>query len=409
MTKTAIICTMILMLATGCRVQHQIEEDTRLYYGQKVISARYHRMIDSLIHDAIERRAMPGCRIIAAIDHQIILDQCYGYLDYDSTQRVTDSTLYDLASVTKVAASSLALMAMYDDGKIQLDRPLCKYLAGITENGATLRDALAHQAGFKPWLPLRTMLKDLSNQMLDSTQEYNTEAARQQIINTIVSQPLADKGNYAYSDLGFYIYPEFVKKYYGMDFETFLYTRFYNPLGISPLYNPLRQRDISYIAPTENDSIWRKRIVRGTVHDEGAALMGGISGHAGLFGTAKDVAVIMQLILNKGEYGGRRLIKESTVELFTSQAFDGNRRGLVFDKPLLDPTLNGTPSPRASKQSYGHTGFTGSLVWADPRNKLLLIFLCNSTFPCRSTMLSRLNVRTQLHDIFYNSDILDPR
>ncbi len=400
---------MILMLASGCRVQHQTGDDTRLQYGQKVISARYHRMVDSLIHDAIQRRAMPGCRIIAAIDRQIILDQSYGYLDYDSTQRVTDTTLYDLASVTKVAASSLAMMAMYDDGKIQLDRPLCKYLAGITENGATLRDALAHQAGFKPWIPLRTMLRELSDQMLDSTQEYNAETARQLIINTIVSQPLADKGNYAYSDLGFYIYPEFVKKFYGMDFETFLNTRFYNPLGIKPVYNPLKHHDISCIAPTEKDSIWRKRIVRGTVHDEGAALMGGVSGHAGLFGTARDVAVIMQLILNKGEYGGRRLIKPSTVELFTSQAFESNRRGLVFDKPLLDPSLNGTPSKRASMQSYGHTGFTGSFVWADPSNKLLLIFLCNSSFPNRSTMLSRLNVRTQLHDIFYNADILDKR
>lgn len=395
------------MMLVSCKIQHQIDEDTRLQYGAYHISAKYQYRIDSLINDAIQRRAMPGCRIIAAIDRKVVIDKSYGYLDYDSIQPVNDTTIYDLASVTKVAASSLALMAMYDDGKIKLDKPLSEYLAGITDNGATLRDALAHQAGFKPWIPLRTKLPELSDMLLDTTREYNAGQARQTIIPFIASQELGGRGRYAYSDLGFYIYPEFVRKIYKVDFENFLNTRFYFPLGVNPVFNPLKHHSINNIAPTENDTIWRMRIVRGTVHDEGAALMGGVSGHAGLFATAGDVAVIMQMILNRGEYGGRILLKPETVDLFTSQAFPGNRRGLVFDKPVLDTALNGTPSPRASMRSFGHTGFTGSFVWADPDNNLLLIFLCNSTFPNRSSMLSRLNVRTQLHDILYNSDLLE--
>lgn len=400
-----IVLLMLLAIAGGCWVQKAPENV--LYHSGATIRPKYQHLIDSIVSDAICRGAMPGCRIMAVMDRDIIFDRCYGYLDYDSLQPVNDSTLYDLASVTKMAASSLALMAMYDDGILDLDRPLNQYLRGITDNGATLRDALAHQAGFKVGVPLRgKLLRDLYKAFPDAGVTYDTASARLRIVRAIAQQELDSAGKYLYSDFAFYIFPEFVRKYYHMDIDKFLDARFYHRLGIHPAYNPLRYWTAENIAPTENDSLWRRRIVRGTVHDEGAAMMGGVSGHAGLFGTAYDMAVIMQMLLNRGEYGDTRLIKPETVDLFTAQAFPGNRRGLVFDKQLLDTSLNGTPSKQASYASFGHTGFTGTFVWADPENGLIFVFLCNRTFPNRGNALSALNVRTQLHDIFYRKDLL---
>lgn len=402
MIKRTLTLIILAYMISSCEAQQT--EDTRLIFGQERISYSKEEKIDSIINDAIMQHAMPGCRILAAKNRRVILNKSYGYLDYDSIKPVNDSTLYDLASVTKMAASALLMMKLYDDGKIDLDLPLTTYFKGIYDNGATLRDALAHQAGFKPWLDLRRREKEIAMQVAEGSKSYNAAKARKAIIKNIVDEPLNEKGTYQYSDLGFFLYPLFAKKLYNQDFEDFLDSRFYHPLGISPMFCPLRKHTIDNIAPTENDTIWRKRIVRGTVHDEGAAMMGGISGHAGLFARAEDMAILMQMLLNNGEYGDIKLLKAETVKLFTSQAFEGNRRGLVFDKQLLDTAINGTPSKMASMQSFGHTGFTGTFVWADPQNNLILVFLSNSPYPNRGTMLSKLNVRTQIHDILYQED-----
>ena len=388
--------TLIAILLAGCHVQ---QISTSLIYNKTTIPPHIEHRIDSLINDAISKHAMPGCRVLVAKDGYVTLDKAYGYLSYDSTQRVQQSTLYDLASVTKIAASSLLMMKLYEDSLINLDTPLSQLFDSIADNGATLRDALAHQAGFKPGVYFRTAEPTLWKSF--GTESYNIADAQQIIRNRILHQPMMERGKYLYSDMGFFLYPEFARKYYNMDFDEFLNRKFYQPLGISPLFNPIEKAPDASIAPTENDTLWRRRIVCGTVHDEGAALMGGVSGHAGLFATANDIAVIMQMLLNGGEYGGIHFLKPETIQLFTSQAFDGNRRGLIFDKPPLDTAINGTPSKLSSRRSFGHTGFTGPLVWADPENNLLLIFLCNSTFPNRETMLTKLNVRTQLHDILY--------
>lgn len=389
----------LVAIIAGCHTKHLV--DNRISAEMGSISPRQQYLIDSVVNDAISQRAMPGCRILAVRNRKIILNKSYGYLTYDSLQPVNDSTLYDLASVTKLAASSLLMMKLYDDGKIDLDLPLTSYFRGIMDNGATLRDALAHQAGFKPWLDLRRRHRDIATRVADGS-PLDVAQSQREIIQSIVGEDLNPVGQYQYSDLGFFMYPLFAKKFYGLQFQDFLAERFYHPLGIGARFCPLSSSPHdANIAPTENDTIWRHRIVRGTVHDEGAAMMGGVSGHAGLFATAGDMAVIMQMLLNKGEYGDIRYLKPETVELFTSQAFPGNRRGLVFDKPLLDTAINGTPSKMASPRSFGHTGFTGTFVWADPDNGLILVFLCNSCYPSRGTMLSRLNVRTQIHDILY--------
>ena len=403
--KKNIFAALILFAAlsfAGCKAQ---ETCTHLIAGRYSVQPKYVRVIDSLVNDAISQRAMPGCRILAVKDQYIIFNKSYGYLNYDSIQPVNDSTMYDVASVTKMAASALLLMKLYEDRKIDLDAKLCDYFPGFEDNGATLRDALAHQAGFRPGIDIKKIEPELYKSCV-SDSNYDGNAARRIINEDVKKQPLKKPGEYLYSDLGFYFYPGFASKYYGTSYINFLNEWFYYPLGIKILYNPLDKYPPDNIAPTEVDTVWRRRTVQGTVHDEIAAMMGGVSGHAGLFATANDLAVLMQMLLSNGEYGGIHFLKPETVRLFTSQQFENNRRGLVFDKPVIDTTLNGTPSKMASRASYGHTGFTGTFVWADPQNKLILVFLTNSIYPNRTMLITKLDLRTKIHDVFYAEDLV---
>ena len=403
--KKIIFVALVIFAAlsfVGCKAQ---ETCTHLIAGRYSVQPKYVRVIDSLVNDAISRRAMPGCRIIAVKNQYVILNKSYGYLNYDSIQPVNDSTMYDVASVTKMAASALLLMKLYEDRKIDLDAKLCDYFPGFEDNGATLRDALAHQAGFRPGIDIKRLEPGLYKSCV-SDSNYNASIARRKILEDVKAQPMKKPGEYLYSDLGFYFYPELASRFYGIGFTNFLNEWFYYPLGIKMMYNPLDKYPPDNIAPTEVDTVWRRRTVRGTVHDEIAAMMGGVSGHAGLFATANDLAVLMQMLLSNGEYGGIHFLKPETVRLFTSQQFENNRRGLVFDKPVIDTTLNGTPSKRASRASFGHTGFTGPFVWADPQNKLILVFLTNSIYPNRSMLITKLDLRTKIHDVFYAEDLV---
>ncbi|MBO4771720.1 MAG: serine hydrolase [Bacteroidales bacterium] len=399
---SAILLIITAMSFVGCQAQ---EKCTHLIAGRKTVQPKYERIIDSLVNDAISQRAMPGCRIIAVKDQYVIFNKSYGYLNYDSIRPVNDSTMYDIASVTKIAASSLLLMKLYEDRKIDLDTKLCEYFPGFEDNGATLRDALAHQAGLKIGVDIKKLEPELYKACVQDS-NYNASIARRKICEDVKAQPMKKPGEYLYSDLGFYFYPEFASRFYGLSFINFLNEWFYYPLGVKMMFNPLDKYPPDNIAPTEVDTVWRKRTVQGTVHDETAAMMGGISGHAGLFATANDLAVFMQMLLSGGEYGGIKFLKPETVRLFTSQAFEGNRRGLVFDKPVIDTTLNGTPSKMASRASFGHTGFTGPFVWADPHNHLILIFLTNSIYPNRTMLITKLDLRTKIHDVFYKKDLV---
>ncbi|MBQ5539317.1 MAG: YegS/Rv2252/BmrU family lipid kinase [Bacteroidales bacterium] len=395
-TLPLFLCFFFMLLS--CKTPQPLS----LVPGKARLSDEYKSVIDSIVSDAIFQRAMPGCRIYCSVNHYTVFDESYGYFTYDSIKKVNDSTFYDLASVTKIAASALVLMKLYEDKKIDLDLPLTDYFHGLDSNGATLKDALAHQAGFRPALDWVGKNKNLAAEVLASPENYDIQKARKQLAEFIVNQPLKPKGEYLYSDLGFFLYTSFPKKFYGKDFDVFLYDTFYRPMGLKMRFNPYGKL-LQNIPPTENDTLWRKKIVCGQVHDEGAVLMGGISGHAGLFSGARDLAVLLQMLLDKGSYDGKKYFEPETVEMFTSQAFEGNRRGLVFDKPVIDSTLNGTPSKMASPKSFGHTGFTGAFVWADPKYNMVFVFLCNSTFPDRSRMLMKLDVRTKIHDEFYKA------
>lgn len=280
---------------------------------------------------------------------------------------------------------------------------------------------MSHQARLKPWIPFYKEV--IKNGIIDSNyfrksysnifslkvadSLYVHKDYKNIIIQSIVNSELNDKETYEYSDLGFYLLKELVEKITNQPFDKYLNEQFYKKLGLkSTGFNPLEIMSKKTIVPTENDTIFRKQLIHGYVHDQGAAILGGVSGHAGLFSNAYELAVIFQMLLQNGEYGGYKFFKPSTISEFTHQQFpnNNNRRALGFDRQLATPNSNAHVCPSASQRSYGHTGFTGTIVWADPDYNLIYIFLSNRVNPsANNNKLSKLNIRTQIQQVIYNS------
>jgi CubicO group peptidase (beta-lactamase class C family) len=225
------------------------------------------------------------------------------------------------------------------------------------------------------------------------------------LIDAIIKSPLGARGHYLYSDLGFYLLARLVERVTHKPFEIYLEETFYRPMGLTTLgFKPLSRIAAGRIIPTENDTLFRRQLLRGDVHDQGAALMGGVSGHAGLFSDGFDCAVILQMLLNYGEYGMKQYLMPSTIKEFTRVQFpeNENRRAMGFDKPPAHGSIDGPACPSASAESYGHSGFTGTYVWADPDYKLAYVFLSNRINPSASNnKLSELNIRTRIHEAMY--------
>ncbi|MFZ0490588.1 MAG: serine hydrolase, partial [Salegentibacter sp.] len=231
---------------------------------------------------------------------------------------------------------------------------------------------------------------------------------KKKIFKAIKKSPLLPEAKYKYSGLAFYLFPTIVEKLTDEDFVKYLDENFYDKLGATTLtYNPSRKFPVDRIVPTESDFLFRHLAIHGRVHDEGAIMMGGVSANAGLFANANDLAKLMQMYLNMGEYGGHRYIDAATLKEFSTTQFpkNDNRRGLGFDKPALEyegPDSN--TAKDASKESFGHTGFTGTMVWMDPQEKLLYVFLSNRVLPTRdNTRLYKLNTRTQIQQVLYDA------
>jgi serine-type D-Ala-D-Ala carboxypeptidase len=380
-----------------------------------------HHKVDSVVTVAISQKAFPGCVVMVVHKNEVVLHKPYGHLTYDSLVPTTRDVLYDLASVTKAAASILALMKLYEDGKIRLDDPLGKYVSGLKNplKKRTLRDLMAHQAGLPPGISFHNKIRARDGFMKKSvsvaaSDEYpfpitDSLFAHRDIYNLMKSfvrkVEIKPTGNFVYSDLFFLMVPELVKRASGQEFENYLAEKFYHPLGAdSLLFNPVGKIALEKIAPTEIDLKFRKSLVHGRVHDESAALMGGVAGHAGLFGTSSDLAKIWLMLLNDGTLDGVRYLKPETINLFSSvqNPQGGNRRGLGFDKPWLEYAPASHVAPEASIRSYGHLGFTGIMVWTDPDVDLLFIFLSNRVHPSREPdMLRELRVRAVLHGLAY--------
>ena len=389
-----------------------------------LIDNQYIRQIDSLLRDGLNQRAYPGCQVLAMKDGKIIFEGNYGKFTYEGEKYVNADAVYDIASLTKLFASSFALMKLYDEGKLDLNSTLGDFFPFLNQSdkgNIKLIEFLTHQSGMTPWIPIYKMVCDGKVPDMNYFREYIdenhtvrvaknlylSEDFKYKIYDTIMKSELKEK-KYKYSDLGFYFVPGIVESITNQSFDSYLQENFFEPLNLNHIcFKPLNKHDINNIVPTENDKYFRNQLICGDVHDQTAALFGGVSGHAGLFSNARDLAVMMQLLLNGGYANGNQFISEETVNYFTSAPFadNENRRGIGFDKPDLDPDAKYyTPSKQSSMASYGHSGFTGTFAWADPVNDLIVIFLSNRVYPTSdNNKLSKLNIRTEIHDLFYKA------
>ena len=377
--------------------------------------------VDSIAMEGIREKAYPGCQVLIAKGGKVIYSKSFGYHDYSRKEAVLNTDIYDLASVTKVAATTLAVMKLHDEKRIDPRKPLSKYVPQLNrsnKNKITVQEVMAHQAGLVAWIPF------YKNTLVDNTPDtafyrnapdniFNARVSdglyirndySRLMLDSIVASPLSAKKEYKYSDLGFILLQQAVENLTGMTLDEYANKEFYKPLGLPTMgFKPLERFPAYRIIPTENDTIFRHQLVHGDVHDPAAAMMGGVAGHAGLFGNATDLAVLFQMLLQHGSYGGKQYIDSATIEEFTSRQFSGNRRGLGFDKPQ-NPGEEGPACADASPRSFGHTGFTGTYVWADPDNKLLIVFLSNRVHPdAEDNKLIKLGTRTRIQQAVYDA------
>lgn len=382
--------------------------------------------IDSLMEKAIAMKATPGGQVLVAKDQKVVFYKAYGEHVYSDTTKVKKEDLYDLASVTKISTTMAALMKLYEEGTFELDGTLADHLSGFNRSNKKdipYTDILTHQARFQPWIPFwrNTLRKNGSYKWWtikkDSSSRYpiritdNMYLHRNypdKIVKAIRESDLRDEKEYVYSDFFFILAPRVVESMIEEDFSTYLEDTFYGPLGASTLgFNPGSDYSKDRIVPTEHDYMFRHQPIHGNVHDEGAIMMGGVSGHAGLFGNANDLAKLLQMYLNGGQYGGKRYLEPATLQKFTSRTFpdSDNHRALGFDKPNYnDQGVSRNTASQVSAASFGHTGFTGIMVWMDPENDLLYLFLSNRVSPTRDNhRLYRLNTRTEIQQVLYDA------
>ena len=394
-------------------------------------SPEIHRMsadtlghLKNIIQQAIEVGATPGGVVLVAKNGDIIYEEAFGNQDYTNNKPVEIDDIYDLASITKVAATTLAIMKMQEQGLIDIEKPLSLYLPALLETNKkdmTIADIMAHRAGLQNWIPFfeRTLISKkppvLNENYYQSkpSPEFSipvTESIylrtdfRDSLLIDIYKSALDKPNRYQYSDLGFYLLAEMVKVTSGQFLDEYVTEHFYKPLGLTSTgFNPWKWADLTRVAPSEVDNYFRGQKLHGYVHDMGSAMLGGVSGHAGLFSNARDLAILLQVILFKGEYGGMTFFKPETIQQFTSHHPKSIRRGIGWD--MQQPNTPTTHmSSKASYQTFGHTGFTGPVIWSDPKEDLIFVFLSNRTFPTmRNGLLTRLYTRRLLHGMVYKS------
>ena len=378
---------------------------------------------DELVQKAMYAGAYPGCRVLAAKDGKIFYDKAFGRTSYDPQSTVNLNTVYDLASLTKVVSTTLAVMRLYEQGKISLDKTLGDYLsvtAGTDKAAIPLRALLLHQAGLKAWIPFYRSFYDSTGNLSDTVFQktpdavFNIEVAkdlyfrkdyRDTIWQTILRSPLENAGRSVYSDLDFYFLAAVVERVTGKPIHRYVAEQFYTPMGLKMIgYLPLQFIRKELIAPTESDVSFRHQVLQGYVHDPGAALFGGVAGHAGVFGTAGDVAAIFQMLLNDGKYAGKSFFKPETIRYFTAYSSPISRRGLGFDKPAPDKFDAGPTDARCSGSTFGHQGFTGTCAWADPENGVVFVFLSNRVYPsAENNTINKTSIRTTVQGALYEA------
>ncbi|MCF8381652.1 MAG: serine hydrolase [Bacteroidales bacterium] len=427
----------------------------RLSYGfpeEVNMDSHVLKSIDTLMMEAFALKSMPGGQILVAKDGKVIFHKAYGYTSNTRRQKLLLTDLYDLASITKIVATIPALMKLEGEGMFSTENRLGEELNlpdSCNKNDILIKDILTHQSGLVAWIPFyyKTIEPLDSSESLLSTNfsytypykigsstyanrnivykesvfssdfslEYPIKVAkdlylradfRDTIFSDIYNSELLEPV-YRYSDLGYYIFKEMIEEKTGVSFYPFLYDNFYSKIGAETLgYLPLNRFPVDRIVPTENDMIFRRQLLQGYVHDPGAAMLGGIAGHAGVFSNANDLAKIMQMYLNGGKYGGETFLDSSILKKYTERVYtdNGNRRALGFDKPEPDEDKSGPTCASASLSSYGHSGFTGTLAWVDPEYDLIYIFLSNRIHPNQYNIsLISENTRTKIQQVVYDS------
>lgn len=427
-------------------------EKTRLGYSlpeEVGIHSEKLERIEQIALEGIRQRAYPGCQILVAKDGVVIYERSFGTLDYGSNDEVTPQTIYDLASVTKAAATLPAVMKLFDEKKMRLQDPISKFVKetrGSDKASTTIRSLLFHESGITSFIPYYTsaidpesyegtlfgrkssryhvnyagvwartdysFLPDLISRKQSERFHlpvakglYGSDKMHDALLRDVIQSPLQRKGRYLYSCLNFMLLKEAVEANTGSNLDSYLKESFYRKLGANNItFRPLEQHQEELIAPTEEDPFFRRQHLRGYVHDEGAALFGGISGNAGLFSNGNDLAKISQMLLNGGSYGGEQLLSPETVRLFTTMKSSVSRRGLGFDKPDPGNSKRSPTSPATPVEVYGHTGFTGTSFWIDPVNNMIYIFLSNRVNPSRSpNRFSTLSIRERVQEELYKA------
>jgi CubicO group peptidase (beta-lactamase class C family) len=378
--------------------------------------------IDSIVADAIAQKAFPGCVVLATKDGEIIFNKAYGTYTFDDTKPVTLESIYDLASVTKVSATTVSVMKLYEEGKLDLKKKLGDYLPfvkGTDKEDLEIDDILLHQAGLVPFIPFYRETIDSATGSPDpdiysdkpktgftirvAENVYMRNDWQDTMMKRILMSPLGKQGRYVYSDNDFIFLGKIVEQLTGMTLDQYVLKTFYSKIGMRTTGFKPRDRfwKEGLIVPTEHEKHFRQQLIEGDVHDEGASMFGGVAGHAGLFSNAYDLAMLYQMLLNGGTFNGERFLKEKTIKLFTTYHNKDSRRGYGFDKPEKDNETRKEPYPSllASPQTFGHTGFTGTCVWVDPKYDLVYIFLSNRVNPTRNNpLLSQLLIRGKIQD-----------
>lgn len=374
--------------------------------------------IGLIVKQAIAAKGAPGAVVMVIKDGKVIFNNAYGKHTYTSNRAMHTQDIFDMASITKVAATTAATMDLYEKGDLNIDQTIGTYIAQTREmpekKTVTLKEVLLHQAGFYPYIKFYEKLKPNDTDTLFS-ELYPTQLAdkyylRANYYNEVMwPEMLSDKvlirGKYIYSDLSMYYMKEIVEKASKTPLNVYVNQKYYQPLGMQTAgFLPRTRFNKDQIVPTtENDGWLRNMLVQGFVNDPGAAMLGGVSGHAGLFANANDMAIFCQMLLNKGKYGGETYLTPTTIDMFTSKQSTVSRRGLGFDTKDPDPS-KGYPSTLSSDEVYGHTGYTGTAIWIDPKYKLIYIFLSNRVYPDDiNKSLNTLNIRSRIQDVIYRA------
>jgi len=371
--------------------------------------------IDKIAKEAMNAHATPGCVVLVAKDGKVIFNKAYGFHTYSADERDKLTDLFDIASMTKISATTMATMQLYDEGKLNLDSTIANYWP-VTKNtnkaGLKMREILTHQAGLIPDIPTFEKIKP-ADHSADSSAAYPIKVNNGYFLRknyyvdimlpAMLGSPLKTRGQYVYSDLSMIFMQQAIENITKTPLNDYVQQQFYHRLALQTAgFLPLYRFSPDRIIPSEDEQEYRHSVLLGYVNDPTAALMGGVAGHAGLFADANDLAILYQMVLNKGTYGGDTFFKPETVDLFTAKQSAVSRRGLGFDRwdPLPDHKY---PSELASPECYGHTGFTGTCVWVDPKYNLIYIFLANRCYPKVGSMLGSLNIRPRIQDVVYKA------